>query len=106
MTQESLFPNENTSYSYFDHRLRKMVHTGDPETSIQAAQKVRVSGISSGHQKVIIDALRKGPATGKEIAESTGLEFTAVMRRMSELRPVPVMNSGERRGGCIVWKLI
>jgi predicted Rossmann fold nucleotide-binding protein DprA/Smf involved in DNA uptake len=53
-------------------------------TSIEANNKANKSGLKINHKKKIMKVLTT-PMNGKEIAEETGLDYHAVMRRMSEL---------------------
>lgn len=63
----------------------------DPETSHEAADWVRRSGVLRGHQQLVLGAVRKHPgATYLEIATASGLDRHAVARRLKELEPFHV----------------
>lgn len=77
----------------------------DPGTSHQAAS--RATDIAVSHRNIIAAALRQAPATPKEIAAATGLEYHAVQRRMKELASPPlnvIETTGAIRDGCREWR--
>ena len=80
----------------------------DPITSKKAGEKS--AKFSNGHYRLIMEALKKGNLTGKEIANMAGLTNVQVMRRIHELRKFGVvdgvLDSGvlKSRGGCLVWR--
>jgi predicted ArsR family transcriptional regulator len=67
--------------SLYDYLARS--HKGDPASSFSAADRVRPR--AQLHHEIILQALKSGPATAKDLADRTGLEYHAVARRMSEL---------------------
>lgn len=69
----------------------------DPETSHDAAERVRKSGLLRGHQTKILETVRQHPgATYTEIAEYSGIERHAVARRLKELEPIYLKRGPER----------
>lgn len=61
----------------------------DPDTSHEAAERIKASGALAAHQVLIRDAIRQNPGmTYTQIAEVTGLERHAVGRRLKELEPI------------------
>jgi hypothetical protein len=60
----------------------------DPNSSHEAADWVRRSGVLKGHQQLVLDTVRAHPgATYVEIAGYANIERHAVARRLKELEP-------------------
>ncbi len=68
----------------------------DPETSHIAEEELTKSGARLTHCEKIIEAMedlaamRHTQSTGREIAQKSGMDYVAVMRRMNDL-----LNSGK-----------
>lgn len=83
---------------------RALARRTDPDTSRAAAAKVGTAILES----IVLQHLRRqGPATTLEIAERTGIDRVSISPR---LRPLAnrglVRESGQRRGGGIVWQVL
>jgi hypothetical protein len=69
----------------------------DPETSHQAADEVRHSGVLGKQQRAVLEAVRAYPGkTAVELAHLAGLERYAVSRRLPELQPTHVRRGPPR----------
>lgn len=77
--------------------------TTDPETSHEAAKNA-VTCKASSERLVIRLALMKLPATAREIAASTGLDYITVQRRISEV--AGIVKTDMSRDGCRVWAAV
>lgn len=65
--------------------LEPLARNSDPETSHLAAESAR--DLQAQHQRMILNALRKYGASGKDrIGALTGLSGVAVARRLTELQ--------------------
>jgi hypothetical protein len=91
--------------------VKHLVRANDPLTSLNAA--LATPKFSSGHKAIILEALKSGPMTAKEIERCTHLTVVQIDRRMIELArskciTVLTLNDGADvvRGGCRVWRLV
>ena len=76
------------------------------QTSLTANRNATKSGLKDSHKKKILKAL-KGKMTGKQIAIKSGLDYHAVMRRMSELEEdLKVTMDGIKNGFTVYRKII
>ena len=58
-------------------------HTGDPQTSKEAAKAARV--FANGHAVIAYKHLENSPATATEIAAAAGMEIYQIRRRITDL---------------------
>ena len=73
----------------------------DPQTSKDAAKNAATS--RAAKQRIAIrEALQKAHQTCKELAVSTGIDYHAAGKRLSEVNAVA---TGEVRNGCRVMRL-
>jgi hypothetical protein len=69
----------------------------DPDTSHQAAEKIRKSGELGRQQRAVLEAVKAYPGkTAVELAHLAGLERYAVSRRLPELQPTHVRRGPPR----------
>ena len=69
----------------------------DPETSHQAAEKIRRSGELGKQQRAVLEAVKAHPGkTAVELARMAGLDRYAVSRRLPELQPAHVRRGPPR----------
>lgn len=87
-----------------------LFRAGDPLTSALAAD--RTPKFASGHHALILNALRRGPATPHELQRPTGLTVVQIDRRLPELkraglaRVVQAAGQDVSRGGSRVWEAL
>ena len=68
------------------------------QTSLTANKNANKSGLKINHKKQILKVLTK-KMTGREITIKSGLDYHAVMRRMSELEvDNKVVTDGSKKG--------
>ena len=88
--QRSLFSEQQTAYGT---DIRPIVHTGDPATSAEAAEKVTSSGRRGAHCRMVLDMVRRRPGcTAVELWEGANdleqlalVEMQEVRRRLTDL---------------------
>ena len=69
----------------------------DPDTSHQAAEQIRKSGVLGRQQRAVLEAVRANPGkTAVELARITGMCRFAISRRLPELQPVYVRRGPPR----------
>lgn len=70
----------------------------DPTTSHDAEIRATRSGLRAGHQRAVLDAVRKYPnCTSRELAQRAGLDRYAVARRLPELVTAGYVDRGSKR---------
>lgn len=72
----------------------------DSDTSHEAAKNA-VTKKASNERLAIRLELLKGPATAREIATATGMDYITVQRRISEVGGI--VKTDMSRDGCRVW---
>lgn len=91
-------------------------HTRDPITSFEAADKLVKSGKLNQQERIIWQAITKllckhSPVsyfnfTARELSVWAELNYWMVQRRLSGLHNKgKIERTGEKRDGCMVWKL-
>jgi len=82
----------------------------DPETSVQAAQKLQRSGKWRGQKQRVFEALRRNPgSTSAELAEFMGGDRYIPSRRLPDLARVGMVKKGKVRlcqatnSKCVTW---
>lgn len=74
-----------------------VVHTGDPESSVLAAEHMRATGKRLSHGAIIAAYVTRHPGlTAGEYARMTGMEVHEVRRRLTDLKA-----SGKAYQGCV-----
>ena len=67
-----------------------IAHTGDPQTSYDAGQKMIDSGALSDQEYevwlAILEHYKKGNFTAKELNKKSGLDYYTIQRRLNGLR--------------------
>ena len=75
-------------------------HRGDPETSREAERKMVQSGALTRQAAQVLDAWKAhGPATSKQLAERSGLDYYLIQRRKSDLSNL-LVETGRVIDGC------
>jgi len=91
-----------------------LAHTNDPLTSFDAADKMVESGALARQERLVLVAIQdvcralgRTDFTPKEIVKwNTRFDYHTIQRRLSGLRNKgKIERTGEKRGGCCVWKL-
>lgn len=75
-------------------------HTGDPASSVEAAEIVTSSGVRESHCKLVLDAMRRHPdSTSGELATHLDgiIDLTEVRRRLTDLKADGLAEQGEVR---------
>ena len=102
---------------------RPLSHTGDPETSYIAADKMVKSGALNKQEWDIMFAIRRyknvyacdmksfcpehEDFTARELSNYSGINYYTIQRRLSSLRHKgKIERTGEKRNGCAVWAVI
>jgi len=82
----------------------------DPDTSVQAAQKLKQSGSWAGQKRRVFEALRRNPGlTSAEIANLMGGDRYIPSRRLPDLERAGLVKRGRIRlcqvtkSQCITW---
>lgn len=106
-----------------EDRPQPLSHTKDPVTSYAAADKLVKSGKINRQENRVLQAIKiyvrhlgykdftareLAKATSKESAKgtSTWLDYFVIQRRLSGLRNKGrIERTGERRNGCMVWRI-
>lgn len=69
----------------------------DPQTSHQAAERIKSSGKLRAQQQTVLDAVKRFPgSTAVELASRAGLDRYMVSRRLPELAPIWVRRHAPR----------
>lgn len=70
----------------------------DPETSHEAAEQIRRSGVLAGHQTAILNAVKRWPGLSSlEIAARLQLDRHQVARRLKEIETAQRIRRGEAK---------
>lgn len=80
--------------------LRTPAATADPQTSHDAADRLRASGAEASRVRQVVQALAdyRGPApTSRELAGSCGMDRHDVAKRLSDAREMALVAQGEPR---------
>lgn len=101
---------------------RPLSHTGDPETSYKAADRMIESGklsrqeravwkvicdITTNHQLESYACSGAEDFTAKELSNWSGIDYYTIQRRLSGLRHKgKIEHTGEKRNNCCVWRII
>jgi len=102
----------NNQTTLFEQSLS---HTRDPITSFVAADKLVKSGELSRQERQVWNSIiwflaesPKGNFTARELADwCPGDHYFTIQRRLSGLRNHDkIERTGEKRNGCMVWKII
>lgn len=87
-----------------------LTHRRDPETSRQAAERLRESGKLGAQQRAVLEALRQcDGATHAELGDFMGLHWLTPARRLPELERAGLVRKGEPRictvkgSRCTTW---
>lgn len=93
---------------------KTLFHKNDPETSEIAADKLIESGALSRQEQRVWDEIcwwiahRYPEFTAKDLAHyaDADIDYYTIQRRLSGLRNKgKIERTGEKRGGCMVWRL-
>lgn len=91
---------------------RSLSHTGDPETSYEAADKMVKSGKLNRQEQEVWDAILlhyygHGLFTARILARASGIDYYTIQRRLSGLKHKgKIARTGEKRDGCAVWEIL
>ena len=87
-----------------------LCHRHDPQTSQQAAERLRESGRLGAQQRAVLEALRRcNGATHAELGAFMGLHWLTPARRLPELERAGLVRKGEPRicrvkgSRCTTW---
>lgn len=85
-------------------------HRDDPITSYEAGDKMIESGKLTEQENLVLYAINHYYAgndfTARELSKYNGLDYYLIQRRLSGLhRKGKIEHTGEKRGGCMVWRL-
>ena len=84
-----------------------LAHKDDPQTSLDAAEKMLKSGGLARQQRCVLECIRSSnfeDFTALELAEGVKNEwYYVIQRRLHELPQIKT--TGEKRDGCCVWRL-
>lgn len=87
---------------------KTLCHKTDPETSRQAAEKIVKSGGLARQQRCVLECIKSSgfeDFTALELAEGVKNEwYYIIQRRLHELPQIE--NTGARRDGYCVWRLV
>ena len=74
------------------------VHTGDPETAVEAERTHTSSGKRATHLALVLKAITETPGlTAAEVGERTGLGHVEAQRRLSDLKRMHHVLQGSPR---------
>lgn len=97
--------------------VNKLCRRGDPETSYEAAEKMVKSGNLNRQEQKVLNAIKthlywrkhfgeSKDFTAKELNYSRGINYYTIQRRLSGLHNKgKIERTGEKRDGCMVWRL-
>jgi hypothetical protein len=99
----------------------KLCHSGDPDTSFDAAERLIKSGELTRQEKAVCEAILTYEAlratgmldialatpgfTAKELAAQSGLDYYMISRRLSALKDKAIERTMFRRNHSAVWRL-
>jgi len=90
-----------------------IAHRDDPITSYEAGDKMLKSGQLQRQESLVLKYIRYYgfkqtfiDFTAKELSEYSHLSYYLIQRRLSGLhRKGKIERTGQKRGGCAVWRL-
>jgi len=94
--------------------IKPLSHTNDPTTSYKAADKMVKSGALSRQEQEVWETIKYHvnntfykTFTAKELVGWRHLDYYLIQRRLSGLRNKGrIERTGEKRNGCMVWRII
>jgi len=103
---------EMNQYSDYSVVAKTLAHKGDPQTSLEAADKMVKSGKLSRQEDLVLryikgwnETVNANKFTAKNLA-FCGIDYYVVQRRLSGLHNKgKIERTGEKRDGCCVWRL-
>lgn len=83
---------------------RPLARSTDPDTSHDAAKKIRKSGKLTMQQELTLAAVRRFPGMNtRELAEASGEGHHMLSRRLGQVRDFGLIVDCGRRGGGTLW---
>jgi hypothetical protein len=86
--------------------VKTLFHSGDPETSRKAAERLVESGELSRQEGEVYAAILEhcphDTFTARELADKSDLDYFMIQRRLSGINQIE--HTGGRRNGYAVWK--